>query len=88
VRRDGPKFTWTNKQTIPVMVTLDRILVATEWETKHPLCSAWSRTSVGSDHWPIFLDSEEQDGLRGVKPFYFEKQWVLEEDFLDKFVQN
>jgi hypothetical protein len=26
----GPKFTWTNKQPNPVMVTLDRILVSTD----------------------------------------------------------
>jgi hypothetical protein len=88
VRRHGPKFTWTNKQSIPVMVTLDRILVATKWEARHPLCSAWSRTRVRSDHWPIFLDSGEQDGKRLTKPFYLKKQWLLEDDFLDKFVQN
>jgi hypothetical protein len=26
----GPKFTWTNKQPNPIMVTLDRILVSTD----------------------------------------------------------
>jgi hypothetical protein len=50
IHRNGPKYTWTNKQTCPVMVTLDRILVSTEWEDKHPLCFAWSKTRVGSDH--------------------------------------
>jgi exonuclease III len=72
IRRSGPKYTWTNKRTNPVMVMLDRILVSTEWELKHPLCFAWSKTRVGSDHWPIFLDlwvNSEKD----KKPFYFEK---------------
>jgi hypothetical protein len=41
------------------MITLDRILVSTEWEHKYPLCFAWSKTRVGSDHWLIFLDTGE-----------------------------
>jgi hypothetical protein len=36
IRRNGPRYTWTNKQAKPVMVTLDKILVSTEWEDKHP----------------------------------------------------
>jgi hypothetical protein len=66
------------------MVTLDGILVSTEWETKYPLCSAWSRPRVGSNHWPLFLDSGVNPGRR-AKQFYFEKQWLLEEDFLGIF---
>jgi hypothetical protein len=59
IRRSDPRYTWTNKRTNHVMVTLDRILVTTEWESKHPLCFTWSKTRVGSNHWPIFLDSGE-----------------------------
>jgi hypothetical protein len=50
IRRTGPKFTWTNKQINPTMVILDRILVSTEWESKYPLCFAWSKRRLGSDH--------------------------------------
>jgi exonuclease III len=50
LKRSGSKFTCTNKQINPIMVTLDRILVSIEWETKYPLCSTWSRPRVGSDH--------------------------------------
>jgi hypothetical protein len=46
LRRSGPRYTWKN----PVIVTLDRILVSTEWEARFPLCFAWSKTRVGSDH--------------------------------------
>jgi hypothetical protein len=87
IRRSGPKYTWTNKRTNPVMVMLDRILVSTEWEQKHPLCFAWSKTRVGSDHWPIFLDSGVNSEKR-QNPFYFEKHWLLEEGFVQMVVDN
>jgi hypothetical protein len=38
---------------------------------------------VGSDHWPIFLDTDE-GSLRKQKEFFFEKQWLLKEDFMEK----
>jgi hypothetical protein len=87
IKRCGSKYTWTNKQATPVMKNLDRILMSTEWENKFPLCFAWSKTRVGSDHWPIFLDSGENSGGR-TKWFFFEKQWLLEEDFMDSFTKN
>jgi hypothetical protein len=78
--RSGSKYIWTNKQLNLVMVNLDRILMSTEWETSHPLCYAWSNGRVGSDHWPIFLDSGEKF-VGQTKHFYFQKQWLLEEGF-------
>jgi exonuclease III len=72
IRRNGPGYTWSNKQLDLVMVTLDRVLVSTEWEGRFPLCFAWSNTRVGSDHWPIFLDSGE-GSLEKQICFYFEK---------------
>jgi hypothetical protein len=66
------------------MVTLDRILVLTEWEGKYPLCSTWSRTRVGSNHWPMFLDTGENT-MKKIKQFYFEKQWLLEGNFEETF---
>jgi hypothetical protein len=32
IRRNGPRYTWTRKQSDPIMVTLDKIQVFTEWE--------------------------------------------------------
>jgi hypothetical protein len=87
IRRNGPKFTWTNKQVSPVMVTLDRILVSTEWELKRPLCFAWSKTRVGLDHSPLILDSGD-NVVQKQKYFFFEKQWLLEEDFKRIFEEN
>jgi hypothetical protein len=87
IRRNGPKFTWTNKQKKSVMVKLDRILASTEWEAKFPMCFAWSKARVGSDHCPIFLDSGE-GSMSKQKYFYFEKQWLLDEEFSDIFLKN
>jgi exonuclease III len=78
IRRSGTRYTWTNKQANSIMVTLDRIPVTTKWEARYPFCFAWSKTRVGSDHCPIFLDSGEEVN-RKQKYFYFEKQWLLEE---------
>jgi hypothetical protein len=87
LRRSGPKYTWTNKKMNPVMVTLDRIFMSTEWEARFPLCSAWSKTRVGSDHCPIILDSRDKED-RSPRYFYFEKQWIMEEGFEEMVVGN
>jgi exonuclease III len=68
LRRSGQRFTWSNNQAHHVMVTLDRVLVSTEWETKHPLCYVWSKPKVRSDHGPIILDTGENQ-KRHKKPF-------------------
>lgn len=72
IKRSGTKFTWTNKQSCPTMVELDRILVTTDWEARFHLCTTFSLTRVGSDHSPIVLDLGEKEK---IKPewFYFEK---------------
>jgi hypothetical protein len=48
--RSGTRYTWSNKKLNPVNLTLDRVLVSTEWETRFTLCFAWSKTRVGSYH--------------------------------------
>jgi hypothetical protein len=42
---------------------------------------------MGSDHWPIFLDSTEKSSKR-EKHFFFENQWLLEADYEKVFVDN
>jgi hypothetical protein len=70
-----------------VIVNLDRVLVSIEWENMFPKCFAWNKTRVGSDHWPVMLDTGECHSCR-ENFFFFEKQWLLEEDFIGKFGQN
>jgi exonuclease III len=74
IRKNGTKFTWSNKQSDIVMVNLDRVLVSTEWEAHYPLCFAWSKTRVGLDHCPIIMDTGEGTRL-SQRYFYFENQW-------------
>jgi hypothetical protein len=50
IGRSGPRYTLTNKQVNPTMMILDRILVSIDWESMFPMCFAWSKTRVGSDH--------------------------------------
>lgn len=55
--RGGGGFTWSNKQLIPILSNLDRILMTTDWEEKFPLTTLTSLTRVGSDHSPLLMDT-------------------------------
>lgn len=82
VIRVGPKYTWTKKQSDPVLVNLDIFFISLDWEDKFPLCMAWSLTRVGFDHSPIILGSGEQGAPR-PRYFFFEKQWLMHTEFHD-----
>ena len=62
---------------------IDRVLIATEWETRFPLSSLTSLTRLGSDHCPIMLDTGESNTPRG-RHFFYERQWAKTEGFLEK----
>lgn len=70
IKKSGSKYTWTNKQDNPILSNIDRILVSTDWEKHHPLSFAWCKTRVGSDHWPLLLDSGEHI-MKRQKYFFF-----------------
>ena len=55
LHRGGSKYTWTNKQEVPIQSNIDRVLVSTEWEEKFPLATLTSLTRLGSDHNPLLL---------------------------------
>jgi exonuclease III len=57
IHRVGPKFTWTNKQSNPVMSNIDIIVASTEWDLKFPTSCLNTLTRVGSDHCPLLLDT-------------------------------
>jgi len=59
VHRVGPRFTWTNKQVVPVMSNIDRVLIATDWESRFPLTLLNTLTRLGSDHCPLLLDTRD-----------------------------
>lgn len=87
IKRGGSRYSWTNKQSCPVMVELDRILVTTDWESKFPLCTAHNIIRVGSDHSPLVLDSGEKNRTN-PRRFYFENRWFCQEDFRDLVKQR
>jgi hypothetical protein len=80
IKRSGTKYTWSNKQVSPVMVNLEMVFASVEWENKHPMCFAWSKTRIGSYRCPVMLDTGEESRKK-VKYFYFEDHWLLEEGF-------
>lgn len=85
--RAGPRYTWSNKQECPIFAKLDRILVTTDWETRFPLCLAWSLTRVGSDHSPIILDTGEHGAPR-PRYFHFENHWASREGFKEMITEK
>jgi hypothetical protein len=83
LKRFGGKYTWTNKQAIPVTVNLDRILISPEWAQQFPLFSSSSLVRVGLDHSPIMLSSWEGSAVGGSR-VHFEKTMVLRPFFKEK----
>ena len=80
IKRGGIRYTWTNKQSCPVMVNLDRVLVTTDWEAVFPCCNVQSLARVGSYHNPILLDSGEGKSVK-KRSFFFEQKWMCQENF-------
>lgn len=39
----GMRFTRSNKQKIPTLIKLDRILSTVEWEGQYSKCFAWAK---------------------------------------------
>lgn len=78
----GPRYTWSNKQKDPLLVKLDRILATERWELQYPTCFSWAKARIGSDHFPILLNSGEKGDSRPIY-FFFEDHWFQRTDFLE-----
>jgi endonuclease/exonuclease/phosphatase family metal-dependent hydrolase len=63
LKRSGLRYTWTNKQNIPIMVNLDRVMFSLGWEERFPSSVSWGLTRIGSDHVPIVIDNGESLNL-------------------------
>lgn len=70
IARIGARFTWTNRQDIPIQSVLDRVRVSVDWELRFPFCSLRAVTRIGSDHSPLLLSSGEGDRRRPAR-FHF-----------------
>jgi hypothetical protein len=80
LQRTGSKFTWSNKQTPPILCVLDRVLVSNTWEDKFNLTSVLTAPRLGFDHNPIIVDTG------GSVPtqhhyFRFSAHWLNQEGF-------
>jgi hypothetical protein len=67
LRRSSGKYTCTNKQVMPTMYVLDRVLGSTEWEILFPLANLVVGTRIGSDHSPLIISSRriKREKLQG-----------------------
>jgi endonuclease/exonuclease/phosphatase family metal-dependent hydrolase len=63
LKRSSLRYTWTNKQNIPIMVNLDRVMFSLGWEERFPSSVSWGLTRIGSDHVPIVVDNGESLNL-------------------------
>jgi hypothetical protein len=78
--RIGNKFTWSNKQTAPVMSVLDRVLVCTDWDTHFKDASCESLTRIGSNHSPLIVNTADSRFVHH-KNFRFEQHWLEQRGF-------
>ena len=83
VHRTGGRFTWSNKQNLPIRVVLDRILISGDCEMNFPLIAVQVLTRLGSDHSALLVDSGATEG-RSSRIFRFEPSWLLQDGFKDR----
>lgn len=78
---NGRRFTWSNEQTPPTLVHLDRVLCTSDWEDYHGECHLTCLASVVSDHCPLLLDCSPMPTAR--RRFRFEAFWPSRDGFQD-----
>jgi len=83
LKRSGVRYMWTGTQKNPIRSNIDIVLVTTNWEQNFPLSTLKSLTRFGSDHYPLILDTGG-DKIRGRRQFFFEKQWLKQEGFIQR----
>ncbi|XP_039129007.1 uncharacterized protein LOC120265183 [Dioscorea cayenensis subsp. rotundata] len=75
----GRKFSWTNGQSDPIWVKLDRFLVNSCCSDRFPRMLQKSLLRLGSDHLPIRLEVGGHFSL--PRSFRFEKVWFMADGF-------
>lgn len=77
----GRRFTWcsSSDNPNPTMTKIDHFLASTDWLQIFPRTDLQSLASMGSDHYPLFMQGDTDfDFYRG---FRFESYWVDMPDF-------
>jgi hypothetical protein len=77
----GRKYTWSNHQTSPTLVRLDRVLCTVDWDGLFPNHLLQSAASEDSDHCPLILGLNSM--CSGKRQFHFESFWPKLEGFQD-----
>jgi endonuclease/exonuclease/phosphatase family metal-dependent hydrolase len=69
----GGKYTWSNKNVVPTMKKLDRVLMSPEWEDLFPLFHVRKLVRQLSDHNALIMETREQSPLnKKSREFYFD----------------
>jgi hypothetical protein len=76
---NGRRYTWSNGQTPPTLVLLDRFFCTTDWEDSHADCHLRCMASVVSDHYPLLLNCASLPLAR--RRFRFEEFWMQLDGF-------
>ncbi|XP_042515375.1 uncharacterized protein LOC122089748 [Macadamia integrifolia] len=76
VAAHGPTCTWNNKRKGKdnIRIRLDRVLTNAEWHSAFGEFIVTVQPSLGSDHFPIVVDTEG-GRFSGSRPFRFESLW-------------
>lgn len=78
---NGRRYTWSNEQSPPTLVHLDRVLCTSDWEDAHSDCHLRCLASVVSDHCPLLLDCSPMPTTH--RRFHFEDYWLRMDGFQD-----
>jgi hypothetical protein len=77
----GRKFTWSNKQNIPLLEQLDWFFTSSNWILIYPNTMVFPLAHSGSDHVPCVVSIDTN--IPKAKIFWFENYWVQMLGFLD-----
>lgn len=87
MHRHGGMYTWSNKQSVPIMAILDSVFLSADWEVQFPLANARSLTRVGSDHNPLLVETDCGEGTKSSL-FRFKNAWLNQAGFKEWVVQK
>lgn len=76
----GKKYTWTNKQSPPLLERLDWFFTSSSWTTFYPDTSVSSLIMPTSDHWPCNITIST--AIPKGQTFRFENFWLQHPSFL------
>ncbi|KAE8813727.1 hypothetical protein D1007_09235 [Hordeum vulgare] len=79
IRLIGRKFTWSNEQSPPTLVRLDRAFCTVDWELMFQNTKLLPQSSSMSNHCPLLLVNEGM--LRKQRRFQFKHYWLFVQGF-------